>query len=29
LIELNPAFAEISKERAEHGTQARFEAVNS
>jgi site-specific DNA-methyltransferase (cytosine-N4-specific) len=29
LIELNPAFVEISKERAQYGTQARFEAVNS
>lgn len=29
LIELNPTYSEMSKERAQHGTQARFEAVNS
>lgn len=29
LIELNPAYVEISEERAQDGTQARFEAVSS
>jgi DNA modification methylase len=29
LVELNPAYVRISEERAKHGTQARFEAVNS
>ena len=29
LIELNPAYAHMTKERAQHGTQARFEAANS
>jgi DNA modification methylase len=29
LIELNPKYARIGKERTRHGTQARFEAVNS
>jgi site-specific DNA-methyltransferase (cytosine-N4-specific) len=29
LIELNPTYVQITEERAQHGTQARFEAVNS
>lgn len=29
LIELNPTYAQIGKERTEHGTQARLEAINS
>jgi DNA modification methylase len=29
LIELNPTYVQMSKERAKHGTQARFEAANS
>jgi site-specific DNA-methyltransferase (cytosine-N4-specific) len=29
LIELNPDYVQLSEERAQHGTQARFEAVNS
>jgi site-specific DNA-methyltransferase (cytosine-N4-specific) len=29
LIELNPAYVQMTEERAQHGTQARFEAVNS
>lgn len=28
LIELNPAYAQMGRERTHHGTQARFEAVN-
>ena len=29
LIELNPTYAQMGRERTRHGTQARFEAVNS
>jgi DNA modification methylase len=29
LIELNPAYAQMGRERTQHGTQTRFEAVNS